>query len=116
MCDARGVPLPRRLVTAAEPVSTFRGDGARDGRGGRDEEDVRWRVRRARSSRRGARARLARNDAWIASRNAWVKSLPPKRKLDVAAMNTDAEKLALVVWSAEGDATKVRAKALGFRG
>jgi hypothetical protein len=44
-----------------------------------------------------------------------VKSLPPKRKLDVAAMNTDAEKLALVVWSAEGDATKVRAKALGFR-
>jgi hypothetical protein len=40
-----------------------------------------------------------------------VKALPPKRKLDVAAMNSDAEKLALVVWSAEGDATKVRAKA-----
>ena len=40
-----------------------------------------------------------------------MKALPPKRKLDVAAMNLDAEKLALVVWSAEGDATKVRAKA-----
>jgi hypothetical protein len=40
-----------------------------------------------------------------------VKALPPKRTLDVAAMNLDAEKLALVVWSAEGDATKVRAKA-----
>jgi hypothetical protein len=56
-------------------------------------------------------ARVWRDDAWVAARDAWVKALPPKRTLDVAAMNLDAEKLALVVWSAEGDATKVRAKA-----
>ena len=56
-------------------------------------------------------ARVWRDDAWVAARDAWVKALPPKRKLDVAAMHLDAEKLALVVWSAEGDATKVRAKA-----
>ena len=56
-------------------------------------------------------ARVWRDDAWIAARDAWVKALPPKRKLDIAAMDLDAEKLALVVWSAEGDATKVRAKA-----
>ena len=56
-------------------------------------------------------ARVWRDDAWVAARDAWVKALPPKRKLDIAAMDLDAEKLALVVWSAEGDATKVRAKA-----
>jgi hypothetical protein len=57
-------------------------------------------------------ARVWRDDAWIAARDAWVRALPPKRTpLDVEAMDTDAEKLALVVWSAEGDATKVRAKA-----
>ena len=56
-------------------------------------------------------ARVWRDDAWVAARDAWVKALPPKRKLDIAAMHLDAEKLALVVWSAEGDATKVRAKA-----
>ena len=56
-------------------------------------------------------ARVWRDDAWVAARDAWVKALPPKRKLDIAAMDLDAEKLVLVVWSAEGDATKVRAKA-----
>jgi hypothetical protein len=58
-------------------------------------------------------ARVWRDDAYVAARDAWVKSLPPKRKkpLDVSSMETDAEKLALVVWSAEGDATKARAKA-----